>query len=460
MRMSIAQVGANFINEIAEYLGESGGVLSLAELERGLTEKVQACVCDFMSQYLEEVNQQILADQSGRRRAGFTVERHDDERRLLTTFGEICYTRSYFAGKDGTYAYLADRAVGVENYSRVSEGVSVSLAKAAGEMSYAKSSRYITGGAVSRQTVMNKVRSCQPAPSPEPEKLRVSALHIDADEDHVTMVGGRKSIVPLISVYEGIEKKGKRGICRNIFHISEYGKTTEELWEQALSEAEARYDLDETKIYIHGDGANWIQTGLEWFPNAIFVLDKYHKNKAVTAMTAGLEPVTRRQYDIQIRSALRDNDSRFFLELADSLSAQLPERAEKIQPAAGYLKTHIEGVSICAADPEANNGGCTEPHISHVLSSRLSSRPMAWSATTLSSLAPMLADGGDVELRAKPQQPQDSFLPKAAKAAAGTFKKIKFAPIPNSIGNVIPIQFGKVTSLYKTLRGISSPSML
>ena len=30
--------------------------------------------------------------------------------------------------------------------------------------------------------------------------------------------------VPLISVYEGIEKQGKRGKCREIFHISEYGK--------------------------------------------------------------------------------------------------------------------------------------------------------------------------------------------------------------------------------------------
>ncbi|MGN0450769.1 MAG: recombinase family protein [Acutalibacteraceae bacterium] len=66
-----------------------------------------------------------------------------------------------------------------------------------------------------------------------------------------------------------------------------------------------------------------------------FVLDKYHKNKAIKAMTAGIENKYR--------------------------------------------------ISICKKDERANNGGCTEPHISHVLAARLSSRPLAWSETTLES---------------------------------------------------------------------------
>jgi hypothetical protein len=460
VRKSITQLGTNFINEIIEFLSEGGGSVSFAELERGLTAKVQACVCDIMSQYVEEVNKQIVSDKTSRLRAGFCVERHDDERRLLTTFGELCFARTYFASKDGTYAYLADRAVGIESYTRLSEGVSVALAKVAGEVSYSKSSRYVTGGEVSRQTVMNKVRACQPVPQSAPQmKLKIPALHIDADEDHVTMVGGRNSIVPLISIYEGIDKRGKRGICRNIFHISEYGKSTEELWEQALTEVESKYDLDGTKIYLHGDGAAWIAQGLEWFPNSIFVLDKYHKNKEIPKMTAGLDKTVRKQYEIQIRSALRESDRRFFGELTDSLIAQLPERAEIILNSASYLHNHIAGISICATDPEANNGGCTESHVSHVLSARLSSRPMAWSKQTLTQLAPMLADGGDVELRDKPQPTQDRLLIKATKTATATFKKITFAPKPDAIGKVVPIHFGKVSPLYKALRGISSPPM-
>jgi hypothetical protein len=143
--------------------------------------------------------------------------------------------------------------------------------------------------------------------------------------------------VPLISVYEGIEKRGKRGVCRNVFHISEYGRTPDELGEQALSEVESRYELDGTAIYLHGDGAAWVKTGLEWFPGAKFVLDKYHKNKEITAMTAGLETILRKEYQVQIRYALAQNDSRFLRELTDSLIAELPQREEIIRQAAGYL---------------------------------------------------------------------------------------------------------------------------
>jgi len=334
--------------------------------------------------------------------------------------------------------------------------VSVAVAGAACEMSYAKSSEHETDGAVSRQTVMKKVRGCRAVSTPEqPEKRRVAALHIDADEDHVTMRGGKKSIVPLISVYEGIEKKGKRGICTNVFHISEYGKSPVELWEQALSEVESRYDLSGTRVYLHGDGAAWIKQGLEWFPQAIYVLDKYHKNKAITAMIAGLDKATRKFYREQIRYALENMDSRFLFEISYSLTSQHPEREAKIREAADYLNNHIDGVAICHLDPEANNGGCTEPHVSHVLSSRLSSRPLAWSAKTLTQLAPMLANGGVVELRRQQSQTQERILVRATRAANRKIKKIQFAPDPGSIGTLRPQNTGKVTQLYRTLHSIS-----
>ncbi|MBQ6206458.1 MAG: UPF0236 family protein [Oscillospiraceae bacterium] len=52
---------------------------------------------------------------------------------------------------------------------------------------------------------------------------------------------------------------------------------TEDIWDEVLTELEKRYDLSQTVIYLHGDGANWIRSGLEYLPNAVFVLDPYHK---------------------------------------------------------------------------------------------------------------------------------------------------------------------------------------
>jgi hypothetical protein len=210
----------------------------------------------------------------------------------------------------------------------------------------------------------------------------------------------KKSKVPLISVYEGIERHNGRNICKNVFHISEYGKKPGDLWEQALTEVERRYDLTCTKIYLHGDGGNWFQTGLEWFSGAAFVLDKYHKNKSIECMTAGLKETDRKLFNKEIRWAPENEDLRFFGELSDFLCNEQPERADKILESARYLSRFVKGISICKTDCRANNGGCTEPHVSHILSSRLSSRPMTWSRKTLKKLAPVLA-AGNITLRSK-----------------------------------------------------------
>jgi len=444
----ITEIAGKFISKLLEIIA-AGGVL--AQIEEGALREAKSCAARMVGAYAEQVDAAIVSDRVSRRESGYRVERRGDERRIQTMLGEVCYRRTYFQRVSGGYEYLTDTVLGVDKRERVSAGLSLSLVRAAKDMSYAKSSFHLTDGAISRQTVMGKLRqSCSQKPLAG-DRRRVPELHIDADEDHVTMVGGRKSIVPLISVYEGIEKKGKRGSCRNVFHISEYGKSSEALWEQALTEVEERYDLDGTRIYLHGDGADWIKTGLEWFPGAIFVLDKHHKNKAITSMTAGLSPPGRVLFDILIREALNAGDIQNFDKLTTRLCESLPGRVEKILQNAAYLKTHIEGISICTKDPSANNGGCTEPHVSHILSSRLSSRPMAWSRRTLKQLAPMLA-GGDVRKTPKSTEPSlPAPLLKAAANARRAFRRNTAGlPAPDAIGT-LPLS-GKVTGTQILLK--------
>ena len=448
MESIITEIAGKFIRNLVEII-VGGGVL--AQIEEVALREAKACAARMVGAYAEQIDAAILSDRASRREAGYRVERRGDERLIQTKLGEVSYCRTYFQKVSGGYEYLADTVLGVDKRERVSSGLSLSLVRAAKDMSYAKSSFYLTDGAISRQTVMGKLRqSCSQKPLAGGRR-RVKELHIDADEDHVTMVGGRKSIVPLISVYEGIDKHGKRGVCRNVFHISEYGKSSESLWEQALTEVESRYDLDGTRIYLHGDGADWIKTGLEWFPGAIFVLDKHHKNKAITGMTAGLSPAGRVLFDILIREALNAGDRQKFEDITTGLCESLPVRMEKILQNAAYLKTHITGISICAKDPSANNGGCTEPHVSHILSSRLSSRPMAWSRRTLKQLAPMLA-GGDVS---KTPKPTATSLPEPLRRAATNARRAfrrntAGLPAPDAIGT-LPLS-GKVTGTQILLK--------
>jgi hypothetical protein len=445
----IAEIAEKFIKKVCETLCAGK---SFTQIEPELLKETKDCAAKLTEAYACAVDAQIVANKSGRREIGCAVERRGDERRLQTQIGEICYHRTYFKKASGGYEYLTDTLLGVESRERISEGLSLSLASAAKDMSYGKTSTHITGGEISRQTVMSRVRQSE-AVVQTPEKRCVPELHIDADEAHVTMCQGKKSDVPLISIYEGIERRGKRNKCKNVFHISEYGKKTDDLWEQVLTEIEQRYDLTDTKIYLHGDGAGWIQKGLEWIPNTVFVLDKYHKNKAIKAMIAGLEESDRKLFDKEIREALATEDIRFFNEMVQSLCAQSPEREEKIIKCAGYLKRFISGVSVCRTDLRANNGGCTEPHVSHVLSARLSSRPMAWSRKTLKKLAPVLA-AGKVSFQ---KQEQICELPKilrnAAASASKAFRRSAKGsvglPAPGAIGT-LPIS-GKITGTQKIL---------
>jgi hypothetical protein len=443
----IAQIAERFIKKLTKTLTASN---NFSEIEENVTREIEKCAAEVTGAYLEHLDQAIAADKTGRREAGYSVERYGDERKLLTKFGEVAYKRTYYKKASGGYDYLVDNAIGIDGRVRISEGLGLSLVNAAKDMSYAKASRYVTQEAVSRQTVMRRLRQSK-AEATEISELRcVPKLHIDADEAHITLCGGKRSEVPLISVYEGIERYGKRGICTNVFHISEYGKTPDDIWEQALNEIERRYDLTGTKIYLHGDGGAWIQTGLEWIPDAVFVLDKYHKNKAIKTMTAGLEVGARYAFECEIRDALNDEDMEFFEQLTGSLCLQLPERADTILESAGYLKRFVKGISICMKDPGANNGGCTEPHVSHVLSARLSSRPMAWSKQTLESLASVLAAGRvDFIGKDKPES-LPKPLRKAAVSANKAFCKGFGIPSPDSIGN-LPIS-GKITGTQRLLK--------
>jgi len=92
------------------------------------------------------------------------------------------------------------------NYGRESGAVALELVKHASESSYGeRSSRHVTGGKISHQTVMKKLRKLENLKIERPlEKRKVKVLHVNADEDHVSLQDGRNTIVPQISIHEEV----------------------------------------------------------------------------------------------------------------------------------------------------------------------------------------------------------------------------------------------------------------
>jgi len=70
---------------------------------------------------------------------------------------------------------------GLEGYERVSLTVAANMVGHAVESSYEESSRHITGGNLSRKTLMKKIRKVHGLKVPVPQEQRVvKVLHVDA----------------------------------------------------------------------------------------------------------------------------------------------------------------------------------------------------------------------------------------------------------------------------------------
>lgn len=449
MNSIILQVSQQFITEVMEFFQE-GKAKSLSEMEKGLKVSSDKFLREVMKTYLEEIDREIAADKVGRKQKGLVVERRNEERTVYTGFGPITYSRSYYYDKrKASYVHPVDMVAGLEAYERVSLTVAAELVERAAETSYGKSSRHITGGEISRQTVMKKIRKTHDLNVPAKPKREVRILHVDADEDHVPLQDGSNTIVPIVTVHEGTIRVCKgRNQCINAHHISTYGKAPEDLWLGVAEYIYEAYDVDKLEtIYLHGDGAAWIKQGLEILPKSKPVLDKYHLNKAILSST-GAQPERRNE----LYQILKNPDKNAFKIITQELrqNAKSENEEKRIREFRTYVLNNWQGIEIYKT--KECGGSSTEGHVSHVLSARLSSRPMGWSREGLKDMAELRAfkaNGGIVGIQhLKAKEEINSLVKKAMKRAQKIFAGT------DAHGNLSVINIGKVTPLFKGLRSI------
>ena len=307
MNNIIHQICENYISEVLNFFN-TRTIRTLDEMETELRKKTDCYLRNMIKVYLEGLDEAIAEDKVCRKKKGYVIEQKAVKREIYTQFGNLEFSRRYYKNKfNSTYSYLVDKVVGIENYDRVSSTVSAALVESASEMSYEKSSKYVCDGDITRQTVMNKIRRVKGLKMEVPEdKRKVRYLNVEADEDHVSLQDGTNTVVPLISIHEGVERIGKRGRCINIHHISSYGKSVDDMWQEAAEWIYTVYDVEGIeKIYLHGDGASWIKTGLSYLPKVQFVLDRYHLNKALKEVTRGDELVYTKLKDAVVKADKR-----------------------------------------------------------------------------------------------------------------------------------------------------------
>lgn len=404
----------------------------VAELVRGVTTEVHKLGLRIIQECLEDTDK--LIKESVLRKKHWNIERHDTKQ-LITSLGTVAFGKTLFVDKEtGKRAYLLDRMMGIEKHERFTEDAIANLLEEAVQTSYRRGGEAASlEDDVSKQAVMKKIHALEfPMDDSKPEKKKVvEYLYIEADEDHIALqfnkrkgdleisTNGRKNncvISKLVYVHEGLkpesiintgtedERNSKRWelISPHYFCRVCNGKENELYWDEIFNWINNHYDIAKIKkIYLNADGGSWIQAGPKRIDGITYVLDEFHLQKYVTKLTSHmLDSVDDARNEIY--QALRKDKKKEFIEITERLKDALknPETGEKrINESRDYILNNWTAARLRLKRVEGVIGSSTEGHVYHVLSSRMSTRPMGWSvvgASKMSELRAYYLNGGDM----------------------------------------------------------------
>ena len=389
----IQDFAENFIQNIEKYVDSlfEGEKKDISELIEVMQQDMNKLGRDALAHVLEKMDQEIM--ESKERKKSWNIQARDMDKTLITKFGEVKYKRTYYASKnneDTDYTYLVDDIFGIERYQRMDKGLELDLVEKAEEYSYQKAANMASKVVpLSKQTTLNKIKKLgkidnRATDEDFKEKKKVKYLYIEADEDHISIQRkdrgedkknrSENKVTKLVYVHEG--RKGNRNELKNAKFFSGIYNKTEELWEEVLSYIDDKYDMDHIDtIYLAGDGAKWIKTGLKEIPKTKYILDRYHLNKYVLMATRHC-PKEMFNLWLALNTANYESVRLTFKEINEK--AENKKEKDRVKDARSYIYSNWAGIENYAN--ESNAEGCSaEGHVSHILASRMSSRPLAWS---------------------------------------------------------------------------------
>lgn len=379
------------------------GDMALDKMVDSVGEMVNSIGLDTLSVIVGELNKHIK--EMPERKGKYYLQRNKDNRSLVTRFGLFEFERDYYKNKKNKeYTYILDKILGIKKYEKVESNLKGQILEKASEVSYSKAARYSSPVSLSRQTVKNIIRENGLIGNLEheiPERKEVKSIYIEADEDHVAQQDGRNKEMKLIYTYDNKKEENKDRIKLENIRYFTGNMNPEDLWTEVAIYLDEAYDLDKAEnIYIAGDGANWIKTGLGIINKSKYILDHYHLSKYIRIITAHLgslkDPV---DIDKPLWKALRNCRKDQVIELIDFAIEETPGKSKikNMRKAKRYILNNWEGIENLYKE----NYRCSaEGHISHILSSRLSSRPMGWSIVGMDEMARLRAykaSGGNIK---------------------------------------------------------------
>lgn len=369
----------------------------MAEMIYKVTEEVTKFGCSMIAEEWESYDE-ILCRRKELRKGWYVVRK--DETTLTTSLGDVTYNRTLFRNtKTGRSCYLLDKLLEIEPHTRMSEDAIARMLEEAVDSNYRKggANASISGSIMSKETVMNKLHALEfPQTLHRGEKKEVDTLYIDADEDHVSLQylvqkgdiekPRSNTVMPRLAyIYEGIdtEETGRPKLINVKYFGGVYdgsdGVST--FWKEVLAYIESAYDMDKIKrINLNGDGAAWIKAGVGILPKTKFVLDKFHMHKYIITATSHLGD-SAEDARSEIYRAIHKTGKRVCEDVFDQIIKITDSETKRkaVETSKGYILSNWSGIQISMKGKDKNIKCSAEGHVSHVLSDRMSSRPLGWS---------------------------------------------------------------------------------
>ena len=306
-------------------------------------------------------------------------------RTLVTRYGTVQFKRRHYIEKDtGNSIFLLDKVCHIEKYTRLTQDTIFHIAELAIECSsYAQAGRLaLIGTIVSRQTVASCLDKVMALREQRSTLNQADVLYISVDGFFANYKDfKKKKELKFASLYTGIESitPTRKGLLnRNLVTPVKGNQPLIEVIQKAIRE---NYSIhDQTKIYILGDGAPWIQELAYQLPNATFVIDPFHYKRAIQSLPDAPEIVA--------HIARRDRISLYH-------HLRLYQDPKDIRTM-GYILEHFDSTLYWK---DKDFIGChTENVVAHYFNHRLRSKPRNW-GRNLFKVASALADATSSSLK-------------------------------------------------------------